>query len=149
MRGGGPSSPSIVSLPAAPPAEMAPYVKSLDANHLLNVGEEGFYPAGIQQVKCAAWRANFGRGPLLPYLPDPPTPTPPTPPTTTQSAANPQGNSSWAVYEGQDFNADHSPPPIDFLAMHLWTDNWEDTSDAFVQVPPSEYRRHPGCVFRA
>lgn len=32
--------------------EMASHVKALDPNHLLSVGEEGFYPAGLAQV-CA------------------------------------------------------------------------------------------------
>jgi hypothetical protein len=43
-----------------------------------------------------------------------------------QTAANPQGASSWANTEGQSFVVDHSSPNIDFLAIHLWINNWED-----------------------
>jgi endo-1,4-beta-mannosidase len=35
---------------------MAAFVKGLDPNHLLTVGEEGFYPAGLQQVRPAGSR---------------------------------------------------------------------------------------------
>ncbi|KAI3438631.1 hypothetical protein D9Q98_001053 [Chlorella vulgaris] len=78
--------------------EMAAHVKALDPNHLLTVGEEGFYPAGLPQT-----------------------------------AANPQGASSWANTEGQSFVVDHSSPNIDFLAIHLWINNWEDRSEAFAR----------------
>ncbi|KAL4859907.1 Mannan endo-1 [Chlorella vulgaris] len=78
--------------------EMAAHVKALDPNHLLTVGEEGFYPAGLPQT-----------------------------------AANPQGASSWANTEGQSFVVDHSSPNIDFLSIHLWINNWEDRSEAFAR----------------
>jgi hypothetical protein len=41
-----------------------------------------------------------------------------------QAAANPQGLSSWADTEGQNFVADHASPKIDFMAIHLWMNNW-------------------------
>ncbi|GAB4816952.1 hypothetical protein N2152v2_003998 [Parachlorella kessleri] len=78
--------------------EMAAYVKSIDSRHLLTVGEEGFYPQGLQQ-----------------------------------STANPQGATSWAFFEGQNFPRDHSSPNIDFVSVHLWWDNWEDKTTSFAQ----------------
>lgn len=78
--------------------EMAAWVKSIDPNHLLTVGEEGFYPEGAE---------------------------------TTQMAANPQGLSSWAFWEGQHFVTDHASPLIDFASIHLWIHNWEDATEEF------------------
>lgn len=80
--------------------EMAAYVKSIDPNHLLTIGEEGFYPKGVNQ-----------------------------------SAANPQGLESWAFEEGQDFYVDHSmTPDIDYSSIHLWSQNWDDSTPQFVQT---------------
>lgn len=37
---------------------MAAYVKGLDANHLLTVGEEGFYPADVPQARTLTAAAD-------------------------------------------------------------------------------------------
>ena len=47
--------------------------------------------------------------------------------------ANPQGPGSWAEREGQDFVRDHASPAIDFMAIHLWPDNWKDDSEGFIR----------------
>lgn len=78
--------------------EMAAFVKSIDPNHMVTVGEEGFYPAGVPQ-----------------------------------SDADPQGQQSWAFLEGQNFPVDHSFADVDFTAIHLWVNNWEDATDEFAQ----------------
>ena len=84
--------------------EMASWVKSIDSNHLLTVGEEGFYPNHEE-----------------------------TGVTERQLVANPQGATSWAFWEGQHFSRDHSSSFIDFTAIHLWIHNWEDPTESFAR----------------
>jgi len=54
------------------------------------------------------------------------------PENVPQAAANPEGTNSWAFWEGQSFQVDHSDPNIDFAAIHLWMNNWEDATEQFV-----------------
>eukprot|EP00884_Botryococcus_braunii_P009399 jgi/Botrbrau1/18460/Bobra.0072s0043.1 len=93
--------------------EMAPYVKSLDPNHLVSVGSEGFYAS-----------TNPNRA----YL------------------ANPQGTSTWAATEGQDFVADNTSPSLDFATFHLWPDNWKDTSPQFIESWLSAHDRDAAAL---
>lgn len=52
------ASPALFSHPFTDPTpcvqlwvnEMAAFVKSIDSNHLVTVGEEGFYPRGLPQA---------------------------------------------------------------------------------------------------
>lgn len=76
---------------------MAAYVKSLDANHLVTVGEEGFFDS-----------------------------------SSTWANSDPMGIGSWAQSEGQDFVSDHSDANVDYATIHLWPNNWHDTSSSFV-----------------
>jgi hypothetical protein len=39
----------------------------------------------------------------------------------------------WAATEGQDFLTNYASPYLDFAAIHLWPDNWQDTSLSFVR----------------
>ncbi|KDD76401.1 hypothetical protein H632_c239p0, partial [Helicosporidium sp. ATCC 50920] len=48
--------------------------------------------------------------------------------------ANPLGMASWAFNEGQDFVRDHNSSDIDFATVHLWPDNWKDTSASFTTL---------------
>jgi len=81
-------------------SEMSCYLKSQDPNHLVTVGEEGFFNAG------SPWRttnpANAGcvdhNNCFLDHL--------------------------WAEKEGQDFVKDHNVGCIDFAAFHLWNEEW-------------------------
>lgn len=88
----------------------------------VQVGEEGFYPAGQPQASSQRHALCWGC-PAGDRLCNPRTsrPTPPCPP---QTAANPQGAGSWANTEGQDFRADHASPDINFMSIHLWVSNW-------------------------
>ncbi len=101
----------------------------------LQVGEEGFYPAGLPQVGgagqscaahvlwCCTWSARAHSTVMHSICGTPcvmPTPWLPR----SQTAANPQGAQSWANTEGQNFVADHASPDIDFMSIHLWINNW-------------------------
>ena len=46
---------------------------------------------------------------------------------------NPGHPGTWAAGKGQSFTEDHSSPAIDFAAIHLWADNWQDTSPDFIR----------------
>ena len=48
------------------------------------------------------------------------------------NAGNPGHPGEWAAGKGQAFTEDHSSPSIDFAAVHLWYDNWNDTSPDFI-----------------
>ncbi|QDZ21967.1 glycoside hydrolase [Chloropicon primus] len=84
--------------------EMSLYVKKLDPNHLVTVGGEGFF-AGPSKDGSAPEGALDGI-----------------------EAANPAG---WAAQTGQDFVANHLPETIDFATIHLWPDNWNQSSRGF------------------
>ncbi|KAK9815623.1 hypothetical protein WJX72_006999 [[Myrmecia] bisecta] len=90
--------------------EMAAYLKSVDPNHMVTVGEEGFFDY---------------RGPDIESNP-------------TGIPANLQVPGSygryWAAHVGQDFVTQHSSPNIDFAAVHLWPVNWNTTDPGFVQT---------------
>eukprot|EP00891_Asterochloris_glomerata_P005372 jgi/Astpho2/5372/fgenesh1_pg.00075_%23_44_t len=69
---------------------MAPYVKSLDKNHLLTLGEEGFYSTTANRLDCNPLFDSNGY------------------------------NITWPQQTGQDFIADHASSAIDFAAFHSW-----------------------------
>ena len=45
---------------------------------------------------------------------------------------NPGHPGTWAAGKGQSFVDDHASDAIDFAAVHLWADNWQDTSPEFI-----------------
>eukprot|EP01026_Neomeris_dumetosa_P037895 TRINITY_DN3080_c0_g1_i14.p1 TRINITY_DN3080_c0_g1~~TRINITY_DN3080_c0_g1_i14.p1 ORF type:complete len:758 (-),score=74.95 TRINITY_DN3080_c0_g1_i14:662-2935(-) len=73
--------------------EMAGFIKSVDPNHMVTVGEEGFYKPGCEQE----------------YNPG-----------------------TWASNNGQDSLLDHSSEHIDFVATHVWPDNWGRVDEEFL-----------------
>mmetsp|Transcript_30278 Transcript_30278/g.64759 ORF Transcript_30278/g.64759 Transcript_30278/m.64759 type:complete len:546 (-) Transcript_30278:376-2013(-) len=87
--------------------EMSLFVKSLDPNHLVTVGSEGFfaredYPGAREEDKVSDLFAV--------------------------DEVNP---ASWAAQTGQDFLANHRLEGIDFATVHLWPDTWNQSSEAF------------------
>ena len=122
---------------------MAPYLKSLDPNHLITIGTSSPYVVHpIRALPYAHQSTVDGRstGPHLRCI-------------LTQhrrfrywlagmdgfydrrscqaAAGNP---SSWAGYTGQDFLPQHAVAAIDFAAIHLWPDNWKRTDQSFGSV---------------
>ena len=82
--------------------EMAKYVKELDPNHLLTVGSEGFFARKYNGSEI-----------------------------DTDLSADDLNPASWAAFTGQDFVKNHMIDEIDFATVHLWPDNWNQTSQEF------------------
>ncbi|KAK9806092.1 hypothetical protein WJX72_001044 [[Myrmecia] bisecta] len=120
--------------------EMSAYVKSLGTNHLLTIGEEGFYAASDtapaltanpQQAfieEMSAYVKSLDTNHLLTigeegfYAASD---------TARALTANPQQAQTWALNEGQDFIRNHNVPNIDYASFHSWADNWQDTTETF------------------
>ncbi|KAK9917541.1 hypothetical protein WJX75_005540 [Coccomyxa subellipsoidea] len=82
--------------------EMAVYMKAIDPNHLVTIGEEGFY-----STTCERAFLNPGAGKRRSGI----------------------SSSPWAAQEGQDFLANHIVPSIDLITTHIWSDNWMGYAD--------------------
>eukprot|EP01025_Chloroclados_australasicus_P069154 TRINITY_DN9707_c0_g2_i4.p1 TRINITY_DN9707_c0_g2~~TRINITY_DN9707_c0_g2_i4.p1 ORF type:complete len:782 (+),score=75.98 TRINITY_DN9707_c0_g2_i4:107-2347(+) len=82
--------------------EMSLHLKALDPNHMITIGEEGFYSSTCHRVHI-----NPGAG-------------------TRRTGI---GSSPWALAEGQDFINNHRSPSIDFATVHIWSDNWMGHAD--------------------
>lgn len=80
--------------------EMAPYVKSLDGNHMLTIGSDGFY----QRANCQSEVANPQR-------------------SRGRDGTGPEGV-GWPLLTGQDLVPNHAVSAIDYVAFHTWADNW-------------------------
>lgn len=87
--------------------EMSRYLKSIDPNHLVTVGSEGFWG----QKSRLASRYNPGRGVGI-Y----------------------DGRTTWAAMTGSNFTAQHNFSSVDFCAAHYWPDMW--VGDVFPELPP-------------
>ncbi|GMH32283.1 hypothetical protein BSKO_00117 [Bryopsis sp. KO-2023] len=74
--------------------EMAAFLKREDPNHMVTIGEEGFYS---ELTSDRLW-----------INPD----------------AYADGGSPWAATAGQSFINNHDGDVIDYLGIHAWPDNW-------------------------
>jgi len=127
--------------------EMAAFVRSQDANHMITVGSEGFYGGSTPELLVRArapwdWGLGWGLGLGLGLavcgwvegartiaaehrcssarpdrLPFPPRPVL----LPTQQGQNP---GPWGVEMGQDFVNNTNIKEIDFATVHAWPDNW-------------------------
>ena len=77
--------------------EMSQYMRAIDPNHMVTIGEEGFYSSTCERVYL-----NPGAGKRR-----------------TGIASSP-----WALQEGQDFLANHRSEDISYGTIHVWPDNW-------------------------
>lgn len=102
--------------------EMAPYVKSLDPNHLLTLGSDGFY----QRANCQSEIANPQR-------------------SRGQNGDGPEGV-GWPLLTGQDLVPNHAVSAIDYIAVHLWPDNWGRPDPAFGQAWLREKARNAAAL---
>ena len=109
-------------------AEMAPYMKQVDPNHLVTIGADGFYSAASCLAdkynpflwagytgECWWWgcgEARFVLEQFFFFL----TNTLPHPPT---------------LNSGNDFLPAHAVNGIDYAAIHLWPDNWQRWDPGF------------------
>ena len=84
---------------------MSAFVKKIDANHLVTIGSEGFFASNATAMEDRSEDR-------IPSLAD----------------ANP---ADWAAQTGQDFILNHLPDTVDFATLHLWPDNWNQTSKDF------------------
>mmetsp|Transcript_12908 Transcript_12908/g.24418 ORF Transcript_12908/g.24418 Transcript_12908/m.24418 type:complete len:540 (-) Transcript_12908:1800-3419(-) len=86
--------------------EMSLYVKKLDPNHLVTIGSEGFYARDyVGKDEESKLDESFVIDDINP--------------------------ASWAAQTGQDFVANHMLDSIDFATVHLWPDNWNQSSHSF------------------
>ena len=85
--------------------DLSAFVKKIDANHLVTIGSEGFFASNATAMEDRSEDR-------IPSLAD----------------ANP---ANWAAQTGQDFVANHLPDTVDFATLHLWPDNWNQTSKDF------------------
>jgi len=125
--------------------DLSGYLKSLDPNHLVTVGTEGFYSALSPPGERPPRSRRAAPGPA----PGPGPRRSPAPPPAEDVATNPREedppdccpwNRHWAAKTGQDFSLNHAHPGVDYAALHLWVDNWGVPSvpfqEAFVRVSP-------------
>jgi mannan endo-1,4-beta-mannosidase len=82
--------------------EMSMYMRALDPNHMITIGEEGFYSSTCERVYL-----NPGAGKRR-----------------TGIASSP-----WALQEGQDMLENHRSRDISFATTHVWPDNWLGFAD--------------------
>ena len=126
--------------------EMAQYVKSLDPNHLLSVGAEGFYahsaanPGGA--TSCALRLQLALSGGYASKLLEPWT-----------MGQHPWWTCTrrWAANEGQDFVLNNNVAGIDFATFHCWPDKCVHLHLAMraASLPPCHHVCSPALLHAA